>query len=188
MSLAKMICILATMLALSVGCFAQAPRVIAQKLYDQLGQANANQNLNQVLGFYDSSYVSTDVQGKRAGFAELRKEKEQGFAVFRHMNPSTIVEAAQLGAGRMVVYYKTETHYEFNDQRYCRCWAPQIYTATGEDTWERKGGEWKLVQSKVFRADTQVDARWAEEQKAIINNHYEAAKRVAESMNSNNRH
>ena len=163
-------------------------RVIAQKLYDQLGQANANQNLNQVLGFYDSSYVGTDAQGKRSGFAELRKETEQGFAAFRHMNPRIIVEDAQLKAGRMVVQYKTETHYEFNDQRYCRCWQPHIYRATGEDTWEKKASEWKLVRSTSFSAHDQVDPKWAAEQKAIINNHYEAAKRVAESMNSNDRH
>ena len=61
----------------------------------------------------------------------------------------------------MVVSYKTETHYEFYDQR--NGWVPQIYRATGESTWERKGSEWKLVRETVFRADTQLDPKWVEE-------------------------
>ena len=181
MSRAKMICMLSTMLAFSVGCFAQAPRVIAQKLYDQLGQAHANQNLNRVLGFYDPSYVGIDAQGKRSGFAELRKETEQGFAVFRHLNPSIIAEDVQLEAGRMVVYWKSDWRYEFYDKRYCGCWEPHIYNATGEDTWERKDGEWKVVRTTAVRSHDQVDPKWVEVQTEIVRNHYEAAKKVAES-------
>ena len=116
-------------------------------------QAHANHDLNKVLGFYDSSFVGTDERVKRMAFVELHKQLEQGFAVFRYMNPSTTVEDVQSQAGRMVVYWKTESHYEFNDQRGCRCWQPQIYKATGETTWERKGDQWKVVRSTTLRAD-----------------------------------
>jgi ketosteroid isomerase-like protein len=160
MSRATIIGILATMLALSVSCFAQAPKVIAQKLYDQLDQANANQDLNRVLGFYDSSYVGTDAQGKRRqAFAEFRRQLEQNLPLFRRMNPSTTAEDVQLEAGRMVVNYKSEWHFEFLLKP--NCWVPEISNGSGSDTWEKKGGQWKLVRETVFRADTQIDPNWA---------------------------
>jgi hypothetical protein len=173
---------LAAMLALSVSCSAQAPRVIAQKLCDQYDQANASHDLNRVLGFYDSNFVSTDQRGKRVTFAEFRKQLEQGFAVLRRMNPSTVVQDVQLEAGRMVVYYKSEMRYELHSQR--SGWVPQIYKETGETTWERKGDQWKIVQSTTFRADAQVDPSWLEEQKKD----WESAQRVVECCDSNRRH
>jgi hypothetical protein len=162
-----MICVLATTLAVSVNsCYAQAPRVIAQKLYDQLDQALANHDLNRELGFYDSSYVETDVQGKHMAFAEWRRQEEQYFPLFRNINPSTTVEDVQLEAGRMVVYVKSEWHFEYHDQRYG--WVPKIFNGTAEDTWERKGGQWKLVQTHNLRAKMQVDPKWLELQKQSL--------------------
>src|SRR5215475_3440775 len=104
MSRAKMICMLATVLALSVGSYAQAPNVIAQKLCARLDQANANHDLNQVLGFFDSGYVLTNERGKREAFADVSKRWEREFHQLRHMNPTTTVEDVHLDAGRMVVY------------------------------------------------------------------------------------
>jgi ketosteroid isomerase-like protein len=177
-----MICMLATMLALSVGCSAQAPRVIAQKLYDQWDQAYANRDLNHLLGFYDSGYVSTDVRGKRLAFAEFRKELEHEFAVYKRMNPRTTVEDVQLKAGRMVVCYKNEMRFEFHDRRLG--WVPEVYKATGETTWERKGDQWKMIRSTTLRADAQVDPRWLEENKKD----WETTQRVIECCDSNRRH
>lgn len=160
MSRVKMMCMLATMLALGIGCLAQAPRTIAQKLYDQLDQANANQDLDRLLGFYDSSYVGTDAQGKRRqAFAEFRRQLEQNRPLFRRINPSTTVQDVQFEAGRMVVNYKSEWHFEFLLKP--NCWVPEISNGSGSDTWDRKGGQWKLVRETVFRGNTQIDPNWA---------------------------
>jgi hypothetical protein len=161
-----MMCLLATMLALGVGCFAQAPRTIAQQLCDQFDQSLANHDLNQILGFYDPSYVLTDERGNRATFAGVRKELEQDLPKLRRMNQKTTVEDARLEADRMVVNYKSEMHYELRDQR--NGWVPQISNSTGEQIWEKKGGHWKLVRSTTFRMDVQVDPKWVEAQKASI--------------------
>lgn len=161
MSRVKTMCLLATLLALSVSCSAQSPRVMAEKLYDQLNQAFANHDLNQMLSFFDSSFVSTDARGKRVEFTEFRKNWEQAFAKIRHMNPSTTVKDVQLEAGRMVVYSKTEMHYELRTPG--KGWVPQIIASSGEETWARRGGEWKLVRGRIFRTVLQVDPKWEEE-------------------------
>jgi hypothetical protein len=161
-----MICMFATTLGVSVAA-AQAPRVIARKLCDQLDQADADQDLNGVLGFYDSSYVGTDPHGKRVAFSELRKQLEQHYAKVRRMHPSTIVEDVHLGVDRMVVYTKTEAHYEFYDRRLG--WVPMIYNASGEATWASRGGHWRLVRGTTYHLDVQTDPEWLKQKRALIN-------------------
>jgi len=63
----------------------------------------------------------------------------------------------------MVVHYESEMRYEFNDQRDGYGWVPEIYKPTGEETWERKFGKWKLVQSTISRIEVQVDPKWQAE-------------------------
>src|SRR5215472_1328813 len=120
----KMSSMLATVLALSVGCSAQAPKVIAQKLCDRLDQSWANHDLNHVFVFYDSSFVIIDKQGKSETLAEMRKGWEQAFPRFRNMKPSTTVQDVRFEADRMVVSYKHGSHYEYNYQNQS---IPQIY-------------------------------------------------------------
>lgn len=163
----RMSCALATVLVLSVGCSAQPPRVIAEKLCARLDQAYANHDLNQVLTFIDSSFVLTNERGKREAFTDVRKRLAQDFPQLKSMNQSTTVQDVQLEAGRMVVNYKVESHFEFKTQSFG--WAPEIHKETGEATWEKKGGEWKLVRETVFRADTQFDPKWVELKQQEIN-------------------
>jgi len=164
MSRVKMMCMFATMLALSIVCSAQAAKAVAQKLCDQLNQSIANKDLSGQLGFYDSSFIKTDQRGKRTGFAEFRKQTEQALPNFRRIHPSTTVENVRLEGDRMVVTYKDEWYFEFHEQR--DGWVPEIYKGSGEDTWERKGGQWKMVASTTFRAERQFDPVWVELQKS----------------------
>ena len=181
----KMMCLLATLLAFSVVCSAQAPKVIAQELCDRLNQANADRDLNRVFGFYDSSFVSTDEQGKSESFAEMRKRWEQEFPLFRNMSQSTTVQDVQLEAGRMVVNYKMEMSYELRSQR--DGWIPYTYKETGEATWEKKAGQWKMVGATTFRAETQRDPMSVESVEEDIKD-FEAAQRVAECCDSRHPH
>jgi len=162
-------CALATVLTLSVSACsgqapnvtaqnAQAPNATAQKLYDQVDQSTDSHDLKQMLGFYDSTYVYIDERGKRVAFAELRRGLEQWLSRARNINSSTRVQDVKLQADRMVVYFKGELHQELHDQNLG--WVPQTVKVSGEDTWERKGGQWKLVLSKASRVDTVVDPEW----------------------------
>jgi hypothetical protein len=56
----------------------------------------------------------------------------------------------------MVVYYKTEVRFEFHHQRVG--WMPMTYKETGESTWEKKDGHWKLVRGT-----------WVQQQRDMIN-------------------
>jgi ketosteroid isomerase-like protein len=165
---------LATVLTLSVSaCSGQAanvtaqnvtaPNATAQKLYDQADQATNSQDLNKMLSFYDSTYVFIDQRGHRVGFAESRKQLEQWLSRTRNINSSTKIQDVKLQADRMVVSLQGELHDELHDERLG--WVPQIVKVSGEDTWERKGGQWKLVLSKVSHVDTVVDPAWRASQK-----------------------
>ena len=63
----------------------------------------------------------------------------------------------------MVVYYKSEEHYEVCNSRDGR-WQPRIFGATGETTWERKGDQWKMVRGKTLRAETRLDPSWVQDE------------------------
>jgi ketosteroid isomerase-like protein len=158
----RTICMLATVLALSVGCSAQASQATAQKLCDRLNQSWANHDLNQVMGFYDSSFVSTDEQGKSQAFREFRKEWEQSFQLIRKLNPSTTVQDVRLEAGLMIVSYKLEWHYELYNQSH-DVWVPMILQSNGQKTWEKKGKEWRIVRDRTFTEDSEVDPRFLEQ-------------------------
>jgi hypothetical protein len=177
MSRATTIIMAVTMLTLSIACSAQAPNVVAEKLYDQLDQAFANHDLNQLLAFLDpSTLVAIDVRGKRSAFGEYRKQMEQWFAQARNINANTVVKDVQLEDGRMVVYLKSETRFEFHDQR--QGWVPQISTSSAEETWERKGGQWKVVLSKTLRGDTRVDPEWLAEKARLFQRSIDDARNI----------
>jgi hypothetical protein len=127
-----------------------------------LNQSIANNDLSGQLGFYDSSFIKTDQRGHRTGFAEFRKQLEQALHNFRRVHPSTTVEDVRLEGDRMVVTYKDEWNFEFREQRYG--WVPEIYKGSGQDTWERKGGQWKIVASTTFRAERHYDPVWVQTQ------------------------
>ena len=175
----KAIYMLTTMLGLAVGSFAQAPRTIAEKLCDQLAQAEVNRDLNRTLSFYDSSYVGTDVRGKRVAFAEFRRLLEQNFPLSRNVHKNTTVKDVQLQAGRMVVYWKTESNYQYF---YQRNWTPMISTGSGETTWENKGGQWKIVETTTFRWENQIDPEWLQHQAQMRIKAAEAAGRVDDAL------
>jgi len=129
--------------------------VIAQKLYHQMDEAYANQDLNQVLGFVDLSIIITDERGKHRTPAEFRRQLERVFTGSRRMNPTTILQDVQLEADRMIVHYKGEMHFESHDP-FGDC-IPMISEEAGEDTWQRRGDRWKLVRSTISRDDIHVD-------------------------------
>ena len=76
------------------------------------------------------------------------------------MKLKTTVENVQLEAGRMVVYTELEEKFEYHEDT-LGWWMPWTYKGSGELTWERKGGQWKLVRA-VYGADAQVDPKWEE--------------------------
>jgi hypothetical protein len=90
-------------------------------------------------------------------FAEFRKQLEHWFPRARNIDQSTTVQDVKFEAGRMVVDVKSEMHDEYDQGA---GWVPQIVKVSTEDTWESKGGQWKLVLSKVFRSDIGVDPEW----------------------------
>ncbi|MBO0722706.1 MAG: hypothetical protein J2P41_17920, partial [Blastocatellia bacterium] len=116
--------------------------VTAQKLYDQIDQSWANHDVNQLLGFYDPSFTAVDTKGKRIGFAAFRKLETDLFdnAKLRNFNRKTTIKDVQLEAGRMVVYYGIEMHFQYQDQQVG--WESLIDTASSEATWQKMGDQW----------------------------------------------
>lgn len=94
----------AVTMALSMVCSAQAPNIIAEKLYDQYDQAFANHDLKQLLSMYDSGFTLIDLKGQHTGFAEFSKKQTQSFSdpQLRNFTSKTTVKDAQLKDGRLV--------------------------------------------------------------------------------------
>ena len=186
MSRALMIFAHATMIALSLACSAQspnnihsAPNIEAQKLYDRYDQSWGNHDLNQVLSFHDPSFTAVDAKGKRVGFADYRKQVTDTFGnpKLRNFNKKTTIKDVQLQAGRMVTYNQVELRLQYQDQN--AGWEPIIITSSLEETWQRKGSEWKLVASHVFRVNTTLDPQWAAMRQQQLLNSMKAVDRAS---------
>lgn len=166
-------------MALSLACSAQPPTIVAEKLYDQIDQSWANHDVKQLLAFYDPSFTSVDVKGKRSSFADLRKQQTALFGnpQFRNFNRKTTLKDVQLQAGRMVVYYGNETHYQYHDQK--AGWESLINTTSAEATWQKTGDQWKLVMIHALRENTSLDPQWAAARRQDLQNRLEAVQRAS---------
>jgi len=182
MSRAAMISLAATVCILTSACSArsdqvsctrdaptdQAPNVIAEKLYDQVDQSWINRDANQLLSLSDpASFVSIDEHGNRHTFAETRTGLEELFGKLRNVHADSAIKDAQMHGGRLVVYVKTETHFEYQGQN---GWAAEIQTWSGEGSWEQKGGQWKLVEGKTLKSEVILDPDWVAAQRRLIEN------------------
>lgn len=146
-------------MALSLVCSAQTPTVVAEKLYDQIDQTWANHDVKQLLAFLDSSFTEVDEKGNHSGFAEYSKNATDLFAnaKVKNFNSRTTIKDVQLQAGRMVVYYNSELHFQLQSSS---GWEPVIAINSAEDTWQKTGDKWKLVSNHVLRSSTGVDRDW----------------------------
>ncbi|MBO0862851.1 MAG: nuclear transport factor 2 family protein [Chloracidobacterium sp.] len=163
-----MISALSTMTVLSLACCAQNPTtaaqenptIVAQKIYDEYDQSWANHDLNQMLGFFDPTFIAVDTKGKRIGFEDFRKQQTDIFnnAKLRNFNKKTTIKDVQLQAGRMVIYYQVETHFQYKDQTLG--WESLIDTTSAESTWQRTRDRWKLVMIHALRDNIILDPKW----------------------------
>jgi ketosteroid isomerase-like protein len=170
MSRAAMICLFSAILLMTCACSARAdqpPNVIAAKLYDQVDQAWINRDANQLLTLYDpDSFVSIDEHGTRRTFAQVRGDFQEFFGHLRNVHANSVVKDAQLQAGRLVVYIKSETHFEFHAKDGKS--AAEIRNLSAEETWAQKGGQWKLVQAKTLKSEMILDPEWVAAQRKMI--------------------
>lgn len=139
---------------------AQSPKIAAEKLLDQYDQAWANHDVNQLLDFYDSSFVYVDVKGERTDYATFRKKATEIFnsKQLRNFKRKTTIKDLQTQAGKMVIYYEEDSRYESVEKNLG--WAPLIVSGSGEATWQRTANRWKLVYVKELRQDRQIDPKW----------------------------
>lgn len=174
-------------MALSMACgsqsaSAQSPTVVAEKLYDQLDQSFSNRNLDQLLSLCDPSFTLIDANGKHKAFADFRKQLADVFNndKYRNFDRKTTIKDVQMQAGRMVVYVGTETHFQYRDQKLG--WEPAIDSMSTEATWQRKGGQWRLVLLHELRGQTRVDPQWAALKAKEYLKRAESDQHVAESV------
>lgn len=180
MSRAAMIFLAAATLILTCACSAHAdqpncacparadlaPKVIAEKLYDQLDQSWINRDANQLTSLADpASFVSIDEHGNRHTFADARKDYQEFFGKLRNVHANSAIKDAQIQGSRLVVYVTTENHFEFQGPK---GWGSEIRTWSGEESWEQKGGQWKLVQSKTLKSQMMLDPEWVAIQRRLI--------------------
>ena len=158
---------------------AQTPTIVAQILYDQYDQSFSNHDVKQLLDFYDPSFTLVDVKGKRIGFAEYRKQETDTFnnAQLRNFKKKTTIKDVQLQRSQLVVYYEAEMHFEYQDQK--SGWESLIQTSSGETTWQRTGGRWKLVMGHVLRTNLGLDPQWAAMRRQQLENSLKAVDRAS---------
>lgn len=177
---ARIFLLFAAMLTFCSLSFAQQPEIIAQKLYDQLDQAWNDRDVNRLFGFFDQATVWTDTHGTRTTFAQQGRGFRQTFANMQNVHVRTIVKDARVQGGRLVVYSNGERRYQFHDPK--SGWLPIIGTFSAEDTWELKGGQWKLASIKELRNDAVVDPQWAAQHNQLNNEIFQQQIHDAEQL------
>jgi ketosteroid isomerase-like protein len=141
-------------------------RTTLEKLYDQMNQALANQDIDKYLSFLQSdSYVFVDSKGKQIPFAEYSASARKNEAKKRNENATTSIKDVQVVNGRMVAYVEDDDQLEIDVEK--DGWIPFIITQTSEDTWEAKNGEWTLVLTKTLRRQQAIDPQWLAAQQKI---------------------
>jgi hypothetical protein len=84
----------------------------------------------------------------------------------RNIDQTTKIKDVQTENGQIVAFIEHVERFDFNDPKLK--WIPMNATSTSEETWEKKGAEWKLVLTKTLRLRVAVDEQWLAERKKII--------------------
>jgi ketosteroid isomerase-like protein len=159
-----------------------ANRITLEKLYDQMNQALANQDVDKYLSFMNSEgYAFVDTKGNRVPFAEYSASARKTLARKRNENMMTKIKDVQVESGKMVAYIEEEGQLEINDEK--NGWMPIDVSQTSEETWEMRNGEWKLVLSKTLRVRQSINAKWLAAQQKIKDLWYDAARSAIYSCN-----
>lgn len=169
-------------IAFSLLCNAQSPAVVADKLYAEFDQTLANHDLNRLLSFFDPSCTSTDEKGKQMPFAEQRKQMTDTFnnAQIKNFNGLHRIKQVRLEGGHMIVDYESELHFQYQDQK--AGWEPVIQMTSGEETWQKKGDQWKLVAIHVLRSNMGVDPQYAAQRQQELRKRLDAIQNMEISV------
>jgi hypothetical protein len=157
-------------------------RTTLEKLYDQMNQALANQEIDKYLSFFQSDSYVVDSKGKQIPFSEYNASARKDEAKKRNENATTRIKDVQVVNGRMVAYVEDDDQLEADVEK--DGWIPFIITQTSEDTWEAKDGEWKLVLSKTLRLQQAIDPKWLAAQQKIKQMQLDAARALIYPCNS----
>jgi len=116
-----------------------------REAYRTMEEGFARKDVAAIYGNCDPGYQFVAADGSKAGLAENRQAMEQSLAKVRSLHVKVEPEAGEsVGANVYMVRYKQTLEVQLPLKP-----KPSTNWLLAEDTWEKKGGKWRLMSTKV---------------------------------------
>lgn len=135
-------------------------RAASSKLYEGTANHFASGAYSKIWNNFDSNGVVIDEHGKRQPFDDLRPASQQFFSSIRNARLKTKIHNIALNGDRLVVHSETELYFDLHKQGlFENQWVSRVKNDVTLDTWRKKGGLWRLVESRVLSPEKLREAQ-----------------------------
>jgi hypothetical protein len=140
----------------------EAENAALTNVYEKYAAGFRAGSVDRVWEVIDPQCVFIDESGRReSGEAMLSKSREF-FSSIRNASVTYTINDVQSKNGKLMVFIDTEARFDLQTKLlFIENWSSKILYNQGVDTWQKKGGAWKLVESKTLRPEELRDANGA---------------------------
>ena len=94
----------------------------------------------------DPQCVFIDENGRRESGEAMHSKSREFFSSIRNSSVTYTINDVQSKNGKLIVYIDTEARFDLQTKLlFVENWSSKILSNSGIDTWQKKGGAWKLI-------------------------------------------
>jgi ketosteroid isomerase-like protein len=127
--------------------------------YQKMDAAIAKKDAKTVLAYHMTDYYSTDAKGKKTTYAQLEQMAPMLFSMMRSAKQKTTVAKVTSKGDQAVARVSIHAEIVLPDPQDAQKTAKLVADETSDETWVKKGGEWKLSRSKRIKSRQTVNGK-----------------------------
>ena len=132
----------------------EAEKAALTKVYEKYAVGFRAGSADQVWEVVDPKCAFIDENGRGEPAASMLSKSREFFSSIRNASVTYTINDIQSKNGKLVVYIDTEARFDLQTKLlFVESWSSKILSNSGIDTWRKKGGAWKLVESRLLRPE-----------------------------------
>lgn len=132
----------------------EAERAAVTKVYEKYASGFNESDAEKMWAVVDSKCVFIDENGNREFVDTMLPKTKEFLSGIRNNNITYSINDVKNKNGKLIVYVNSEARFELHSKMlFVDDWEPKVRSTSVVDTWEKRGGSWKLVESRSLRPE-----------------------------------
>ena len=124
------------------------------KAYEKYAGGLNESDADKAWAVVDPDCVFIDENGRRETVEAVLPRTKDFLSNIRNNKFSYTINAVKSAKGKLIAYVNSEARFDLHSQMlFSDDWTPKVRSRSTVDTWEKKGGAWKLVESRSIRPE-----------------------------------